>query len=296
MRSVGVCAAVGVALLCGCAAKDAAKNDSSKVAQTGAPAAAPASRGSFDPVTHTAVIHAKDFAFDAPDSITAGWTNFHLVNDGPALHHVQIVRLDSGKAMTDLKQALSKPGVPPSWAVFIGGPNAADPTNSSDATFNLPAGNYALLCMIDLGDNIPHFAKGMARSMTVTATGGPAAAEPTADATVTLADYSFGLKSPLTVGTHTIRIVNNGPQQHELALVRFAPGKTSKDFFTWLAKQDGPPPGSIVGGVSGMFPGSSGYFSTTLAAGDYAFICFIPDWKDGKRHVEHGMIHEFKVS
>src|ERR1700743_238478 len=65
------------------------------VAQTGTPAAA--GLGSFDPATRKVVVHAKDFAFDAPDSISAGWTSFHVVNDGPMLHHVQIVRLDSGK-------------------------------------------------------------------------------------------------------------------------------------------------------------------------------------------------------
>src|SRR3954466_6176389 len=89
-----------VALLTACAAKDAAKTDSAKVAQAGAPAAA-ASRGAFDPATHTVTIYAKEFAFEAPDSISAGLTTFNLVNDGTALHHVQLVRLDSGKTAAD---------------------------------------------------------------------------------------------------------------------------------------------------------------------------------------------------
>ena len=32
-----------------------------------------------------------------------------------------------------------------------------------------------------------------------------------------------------------------------------------------------------------------------LAAGDYAFICFVPDAKDGKLHVEHGMAKQFRI-
>src|SRR5438309_11156446 len=80
-----------VALVSACSAKDA-KTDTTAAAQAGKPASTPApaagsaSKASFDPATHVAVIHAKDFAFDAPDSVTAGWTTFHLVNDGPNLH------------------------------------------------------------------------------------------------------------------------------------------------------------------------------------------------------------------
>src|SRR5512142_1627211 len=118
--------------LCACSSKEAAKPDTTKVAQAGAPNAAPASRGSFDPATHVAVVHAKDFAFEAPDSITAGWTTFHLVNDGPNLHHIQLVRLDSGKTAQDLADAMKNPGPPPHWAVFVGGPNAPDPSTQSD--------------------------------------------------------------------------------------------------------------------------------------------------------------------
>src|ERR1051325_7992644 len=99
-RLVGTLSLVAVAALAACSQKDSANPDSSKVAQAGTPAAA--SRGSFDPATHVAVIHTKDFAFEAPDTITAGLTTFHLVNDGPNLHHVQLVRLDSAKTAADL--------------------------------------------------------------------------------------------------------------------------------------------------------------------------------------------------
>jgi hypothetical protein len=80
-------AVAATAIVAACSAKDAAKTDTTTPAQAAAPAT-PASMGSFDPATHVAVVHAKDFSFDAPDSVTAGWTTFHFVNDGPALHHV----------------------------------------------------------------------------------------------------------------------------------------------------------------------------------------------------------------
>jgi hypothetical protein len=298
-RALQLLAATAAVVLCACTQKDAGKADSAKVAQAGTaaaqPAVAPVSRGSFDPSTHTAVIHTKDFAFEAPDSITAGWTTFRLMNDGPNLHHVQIVRLDSGKTGKDLEQALHNPGPPPRWAVFVGGPNAPDPGGQSEATLNLPAGQYMLLCLVDIPDHIPHFAKGMVHPLTVTAASGTAAAEPTSDATVTLGDYNFKLENALTPGKHTIKVVNSGPQPHEVELIRLAPGKTAKDVLAWINNPNGPPPGNAVGGVVAIVPGTTNYFNADTPAGNYALFCFIPDMKDGKAHVEHGMVKEIKI-
>jgi hypothetical protein len=32
-----------------------------------------------------------------------------------------------------------------------------------------------------------------------------------------------------------------------------------------------------------------------LASGNYGLICFVPDAKDGKPHLAHGMMQDFKV-
>ena len=98
----------------------------------GSPGTASASLASFDPATHVAVVHGKDFSFDAPDSITAGWTTFRFVNDGPGLHHLQIIRLDGGKTMADFAAAVQDAdknhAPPPAWIIDAGGPNAPNPT------------------------------------------------------------------------------------------------------------------------------------------------------------------------
>src|SRR5512146_1446003 len=142
-RPFGRIAILGAAALCACSQKEAAKPDTAPVAQAGAVAA---SQASFDPTTRVAVVHAKDFAFDAPDSITAGWTTFHLVNDGPNLHHIQIVRLDSGKTAADFGAAMQASAknhtAPPNWIVFAGGPNAPSPKAEAEATVNMEPGNY----------------------------------------------------------------------------------------------------------------------------------------------------------
>lgn len=295
-RSGSLLAFGAIVALAACAPKDAAKSDSSKVAQAGAAAAgAPKSRGTFDLATHTATIYAKDFAFEAPDTISAGLTNFHLVNEGTTLHHVQLVRLDSGKTAADLGAAMKNPGPPPAWAAFIGGPNAPNPGGTFDAMLNVAPGNYVILCLVDAPSHVPHFAKGMMRPLTIVAPAGTPATAPAADVTVSLADYAFTVTGNLTAGKHTLKIENKGPQVHEVEIVRFAPGKGMKDLGDWSVKMEGPPPGDAIGGVSATAIGSPSYATVDLTPGNYAMLCFIPDAKDGKPHLEHGMIKLFTV-
>lgn len=295
-RPLGSFAVLCAAVLCGCSQKEAAKQDSTPVAQSGTAAAAPKSQASFDPTTRVAVVHAKDFSFDAPDSITAGWTTIRLVNDGPSLHHVQLVRLDSGKTAQDLAAAMKNPGPPPRWAVFVGGPNAPDPGSQTEATLNLAAGNYVMLCLVDIPGGVPHFTKGMVRPIKVTAASGSTGTAPTADVTVSLADYKFNVQGAISAGKHTVKVENAGPQPHEIEVIRLAPGKTVDDLNAWMKNPQGPPPANALGGIDAIVPGTTAYFTADFTPGDYVFICFLPDSKDGKPHVEHGMIKQFKVS
>src|SRR5262245_7633850 len=67
---------------------------------------------------------ASDYKFEAPDTISSGLTTFKLVNKGTELHHMQLVRLDSGKTFADVPAALAAQGPPPKWLTLLGGPNA----------------------------------------------------------------------------------------------------------------------------------------------------------------------------
>ncbi len=250
-------------------------------------AKSPAAQSPAPPTVVT--IHAKDFAYVAPDSIPAGWVRFVLVNDGPSLHHATVVQLDSGKTVADLIDALKHPGPIPAWAVLLGGPNAPAPGDTSDATLQLAAGHYALLCFVDIPGGVPHFMKGMFHPFTVTPSM-TATAAPTATDTVTLVDYAFKFSKPLTTGPHTFLITNGATQPHEMETVKLAPGKTAKDLLAWIQKPDGPPPGLPVAGAAMLSPGKSMYWSTTFTPGNYLFICFVPDAKDGRPHFMHGMM------
>ncbi len=245
------------------------------------------------PVANVITIHGADFSYDAPATIPAGMTTVNFVNDGPALHQAQIVRLDSGKTMADLKAALNLPGNLPGWVVQLGGPNAVDPGLTGNATLDLPVGNYALLCVVNVPGGIPHFMKGMVQPLTVTAAGSTSqtAAAPVSDETVTMDDYVFKLSAPLTAGTHTFKVVNLDVQPHELELIRLAPGKTAADMLAWLQAQNGPPPRQALGGVAIISPAAGpAYFTASLTSGNYMLLCFVFDTGDGKPHFAHGMV------
>jgi hypothetical protein len=248
------------------------------------------------PATKARVVRVsgEDFKFDAPDIIPAGLTEFRFLNKGPSLHHMAILKLSGGKTVDDLNAALSKPGPPPSWVKEVGGPNAAAPGLESNATLNLEPGNYALICFVDLGGP-PHFVKGMVRALRVVPAKGANAPKPKADITATLADYNFQLSSPIRPGRHTIRVHNVGAQHHEIQVVQLVPGASLGDFMKWMQTMEGPPLGKALGGVAGLEPGMSQYFSADFVAGNYALICFLPDAKDGKPHFAHGMTQQIEV-
>lgn len=280
--------ATGLALLAVVACRpDRSAAPAASVADT-TPAAAPPA----NVVTYIA----RDFGFEGPGQVPAGSTVFRLSNQGKELHHLVVARIDQGRTYDSLLAALKQVGPPPAWMHLVGGPNAISPAGEANATVNLTEGHYAILCFIPSADGVPHMAKGMISPLEVTAASGPTARVVPADVTIKLSDYAFDLSQPLTPGDHVIRVENAGPQAHELVLVRLAPGKTVKNFEAWeKGGEKGPPPGTPLGGISPMDAGESGQFTVKLTPGDYAFMCFIPDSRDGKAHLLHGMIKPVRV-
>lgn len=240
-------------------------------------------------------ITARDFAFTMPDSVPSGWTKITLVNEGPQLHHAQLVRFDDGKTLADFEAALKAGGPPPTWVHDAGGPNPPPDGGSASTMQNLEPGQYAVVCFVDLPDRVPHIMKGMSKAFVVTPSA-TTVAEPSSSVTITIADYSFATSTPLTTGKHTVKVVNNGPQSHEVAFFRLNDGKTVEDFMKFAESYQGAPPGMSVGGIAGVPPGSNTYFDVDLTPGEYILICFVPDAKDGKPHVAHGMMQRVTIS
>lgn len=239
---------------------------------------------------------ARDYGFDGPASVPAGLTTIRLVNEGKELHHLFLMRLEEGKTMKDLLDAFAKGGPEPAWVVDEGGPSAAMPGGTIEASMDLKPGHYVAVCVIPAADGQPHVMKGMIRELTVGEPTGTPRALPAADLAMTLNDYSFTTDKPITAGRHTIRVENQAAQPHELVIVKLAPGKTAEDFARFAEKPAGPPPGEVLPGVAGLAPGETNVVTVDFQPGEYAFLCFVPDTKDGKPHVLHGMAKQFTVS
>lgn len=260
------------------------------------PSAAPAGTGATVEAggPNVLMVTASDYAFDAPAQVPAGLTAIRLVNKGPSLHHIQLIKLEEGKTLNDFLGAL-KGEHAPSWAQPAGGPAPPEADSTTTVIQTLEPGTYAMICFIPAVDGMPHAMKGMSRELKVVSSSGPTAPEPEADIVVTLVDYDFQLSKPLTPGKHTIRVENAGPQPHEIAIVRLNPGKAPTDFTAWGMKPVGPAPGTIHGGVSGIMPGEHVFVEVDLPPGEYGLLCFLPDAKDGKPHFMHGMAKQTAV-
>jgi hypothetical protein len=55
----------------------------------------------------------------------------------------------------------------------------------------------------------------------------------------------------------------------------------------WVFDMKGPPPGKPIGGIPAFVNGKNSFFEADLTPGEYGMICFVPDAKDGKPHVQH---------
>jgi len=249
---------------------------------------------------NVATITATDYAFGAPDTIPAGLTTFRLVNQGRELHHAVIAGA-SGRSWEELETVMKAEGPIPAWLTFPAGPAVVVGGDSSNATGVFAPGNYLIICFVSSPDGQMHVMKGMFRRLVVTTPAPSRAAapapEPQSDVTVMLSDYTFTLSAPLTAGSHTIRVENGGPQLHEVTIEQLAPGKTLADVQRWMAGgMKGEPPTKPVGGFIGPDVGTTGWFTVTLTPGTYLLTCYVPDAKDGKPHLAHGMMKAMTVS
>lgn len=257
---------------------------------------------------------ATEYAFQAPDTIAAGWATLRLVNRGEQVHYGHIVQLEPGRTVRELvdayAEAIRTSGPRPKWVTRFGGPGGTAPGDSSSVTQYLEPGRYVWICPIEDSGGAPHFAKGEVKPFVVHAAGpvvGTRTAAPDADMVVRLLDYSFALDEPVRPGRHTVRVENAGVEPHDLVLMKLAPGKTMADMRTWMnperarrADQSEDPAPSLetlgrgAGGIAAIAPGMASFFDASFTAGEYVLICMATA-PDGRSHVEHGMIQQISV-
>jgi hypothetical protein len=257
---------------------------------------------------------ASEYAFDAPDSIPAGWTTFRLANRGNEVHYGHIVRLDSGRTVKELvdayAEAIRTSGPRPKWVTRFGGPGGTFPGDSASVTQQLEPGSYVWICPVEDSTGAPHFGKGEFKQFVVGAAD-PAtarAAAPEAAAVIRLADFSFASDAPIVAGRQTVRVVNDGKEPHDLVIFKLAPGKTADDMRKAMnperarrpdEKDEPPPPleslGTGAGGIAAIRSGMEVFFDANFTPGEYVMLCMATA-PDGRSHIEHGMIKQMTVA
>lgn len=245
-------------------------------------------------------LYMLDFAFTAPESVTAGLIEISAKNSGQHPHHAQFVRLNGGVSMDQINEALRQGPVAALTLVSLaGGVGGIEPGGEQTDYLNLTEGNYVILCFIAGQDGVPHLAKGMMTPITVTPATGPQASAPEADITLGLHDFSFQMEEPIPAGEVNVRVDNHGVQPHEWILFKLDEGKTLADMQAFLAEGEnaaGPPPGTEAGGAQAISSHGSEIITMNLDAGSYVAVCCLRDPQTGKSHAEFGMIQEFTIS
>jgi len=179
-----------------------------------------------------------------------------------------------------------------------GGANTIDPGGKQEVILNLTQGEYASICFVSGSDNVPHFIKGMLQHLSVTGSPTTSQAQPQANAAITLKDFAIEVPNNVTAGAVTWKVTNDGPQLHEMDILKLHSGVTFEQFQKIMSSQ-GPPSGPLpfdnAGGIGALQSGTSGWIKLNLQPANYVVLCFVPDVKTGKPHFMLGMMSAFTV-
>lgn len=230
-------------------------------------------------------LSASDHSFVAPDTLTAGFTRFQMKDSGPTDHQFVLFQLADTVSLNEFYEAMRKGAASPPGIRSLGGAQGEE-----IVSLMLAPGRYAFGCMHGFGDGTNHLGRGMFRALTVIPRR-QAVRQPSFDATITMHDYGYAMSGKLSAGTRTLRLVNKGPQEHHIMMQRLLPGRTLDDVAKWQdAGRKGPRPVQpVFWGTTRQSAGAILYAVVKLEKGGYILLCRVPDSKDGKPHVEHGM-------
>lgn len=276
--------------------------------------------GESSPESAVVEVVATDFAFQAPDTIPAGWTTLRLHNQGAQTHFVVLDHLPDGRTLSDFASAVAMPfdsawnglqrgtlekadvapllgNLLPEWFAEVrqtGGVGLLAPGEQATATIQLEPGTYVLECYVKAPDGTFHTALGMARQLTV-AERRSAAGPPTADLEVAFADGAMTAPASIEPGRQIVAVhyrhAAEGLLANDVHVARLPEGIDADSVVPWMdwmnvAGLRAPAPVSFLGGVQEMPVGNTAYFAVELTPGRYVWI---------SENAGNGMVQTFTV-
>ena len=241
-------------------------------------------------------VAAGEHFFRAPETITAGLVTFRLSQIGDrltnpkrveaenmapaspdndptrAFHMLWVTRLEPGHTVSEWYDAHVK-GEPTPWAVELGGPAAAEPPGTSNATMVLEPGNYVLVCHVGSAradKSRSHLLKGMFRGLTVLPGSAAAVDVPGPHATARITGTGqIELQGTLRQGPQRIRVINETGKSVEFNVNRIREGRTAQEAATWRRTDGTTYPFASLGGFSDVPPGATRTTTIDFGSGDH---------------------------
>lgn len=118
----------------------------------------------------TVDVTAKDYAFDAPDTVKAGDVAFHLTNTSTGEQHEMVVLRKNDGVDLSFDELLKMPQDQAETKTTYVGSAMAPPGADNSALVTLTPGHYAMVCFLPVGGKEgapPHFTQGMVHEFTV---------------------------------------------------------------------------------------------------------------------------------
>ena len=248
---------------------------------------------------------AREYAFEAPDTLPYGWTTLEFENHGQEPHFMLLSRMPEGRTMEDYARDVG-PAFDSAWAAlqagaskadaggmlgrllpawyggvtFAGGPGLVSPGESVRTTLDLEPGTYVMECYVKTPEGKFHAELGMHRQLVVTDSAN-GASPPSSDLDLTIANDHLDAPQPVTAGRHVVAVhfaeqpqVGLGNDVHVARLQQDTDVGTVAAWMDWM-NVDGlrsPAPVTFLGGAQEMPAGQTAYFVVTLNPGRYAWV------------------------
>lgn len=107
-----------------------------------------------------------DYAFTAPDRVSAGIVAFNLQNEGADLHALAVFELPDNHTLAQFLDMYHSKGMIPPWMNALGQTLPIASKQEAFLTVRLKPGRYILACLIPARDGRAHTEKGMVKLVT----------------------------------------------------------------------------------------------------------------------------------